>query len=46
MPPLKSMHCVPVPAPTQPSSTSPPAAASSAAETSSSDSGNVVTSLR
>ena len=45
-PPLKSMHCVPVPAPTQPSATSPGAAASSAANTSSSESGKLVTSLR
>ena len=46
MPPLKSMHCVPVPAPTHPSATSPPTAASRAAATSSSASGKVVTSLR
>ncbi len=44
IPPLKSKHCIPVPAPMQPSSTGPGAAASSAAATSSSLSGNERTS--
>ena len=45
-PPLKSKHCMPVPAPTQPSDTAPSTAPSSAAATSSSASGNDSTSLR
>ena len=46
MPPLKSKHCIPVPAPTHPSSTGPPVAASSASKTSSSDNGYSSTSER
>jgi hypothetical protein len=46
IPPLKSMHCIPVPAPTHPSATSPPVAPSSASNTSASDSGNEPTSFR
>ncbi len=45
MPPLKSKHCMPVPAPTHPSDTSPSTAPSSAAATSSSVSGNDRTSF-
>ena len=44
IPPLKSKHAMPVPAPTHPSATGPEAASESAAATSSSDNGKDSTS--